>query len=49
MMVKKSSSAFQASGSPVLLWNTWRARVRSPLAESVDRVPGIGRRRYPNA
>ena len=27
MMLKKSSSAFQASGSPLLLWNTCRARV----------------------
>jgi hypothetical protein len=40
MMLKKSSSAFQARGSPELLWKTCRARVRlvspSPLIAFPD-------------
>ena len=45
MRLKKSSSAFQASGSPLLLWNTWRARVRSSWPAPLIAFPDSGGRR----
>jgi hypothetical protein len=47
--LKKSSSAFQASGSPPLEWNTLRARDRSASPSPLIALPDSGGERYPKA